>query len=84
MANISNIQSNNEYFKTVLIIIFSSLITESIKCFVINHSHSAIDEVLLQYIVSVLEELGDDESFDLDGFVEMMAAYIPGFETIDR
>ena len=45
---------------------------------------SGIDEVLIEYIVNVLEQLGDDECFDLDEFMEMMAAYIPGFETIKR
>ncbi|XP_038638616.1 CUE domain-containing protein 2 [Scyliorhinus canicula] len=47
---------------------------------------SVMDEVILSYITSVLEELGSsdssEENFDVEMFVEMMAAYIPGFAEI--
>ncbi|NWX89391.1 CUE2A protein, partial [Nothoprocta ornata] len=47
---------------------------------------SAMDDVVFSYITSVLEELGSPESseetFDMDTFVEMMEAYIPGFAEI--
>nr|XP_042706122.1 CUE domain-containing protein 2 isoform X2 [Chrysemys picta bellii] len=46
-----------------------------------------MDEVFFSYIASVLEELGSPESseenFDMDTFVEMMEAYIPGFAEIN-
>jgi len=47
-----------------------------------------VDDVILQYMVSILEELGNsaasEELFDVDQFVEMMEAYIPGFQAVDR
>lgn len=47
-----------------------------------------IDEIVLSYVISILEDLGDDsnaeENIDVDQFAEMMEAYIPGFGTIDR
>ncbi|XP_072347906.1 CUE domain-containing protein 2 isoform X1 [Scyliorhinus torazame] len=48
--------------------------------------YSVMDEVILSYITGVLEELGSsdssEENFDVEMFVEMMAAYIPGFAEI--
>lgn len=47
-----------------------------------------MDDVFFSYITGVLEELGSPESseetFDMDTFVEMMEAYIPGFAEIHR
>lgn len=47
-----------------------------------------MDDVFFSYITGVLEELGSPESseetFDMDTFVEMMEAYIPGFGEIHR
>lgn len=49
---------------------------------------SGMDDVFFSYITGVLEELGSPESseetFDMDTFVEMMEAYIPGFAEIQR
>ena len=49
---------------------------------------SAIDEIVLSYMVSILEELGSDASaddaFDVESFTEMMDAYLPGFAEINR
>lgn len=51
-------------------------------------SFSTLDEVLLSYITGVLEDLGSqgsvEENFDVEVFVEMLEAYIPGFAEIDR
>lgn len=47
-------------------------------------SLSSVDEIVLGYIVSVLEQLGEDQEFDVNDFVEMMAAYIPRFDTVSR
>lgn len=44
---------------------------------------------MLSYVVSILEELGGEQSgevegaFDAEGFCEMMAAYFPEFSTIN-
>ncbi|XP_059481213.1 CUE domain-containing protein 2 [Neocloeon triangulifer] len=48
---------------------------------------SSIDEIVLSYVVSILEELGMDfdgseDTFDVDGFCEMMTAYFPEFSVI--
>ncbi|XP_067828768.1 CUE domain-containing protein 2-like [Heptranchias perlo] len=47
---------------------------------------SVMDDVILSYITGVLEELGSpdssEENFDVEMFVEMMEAYIPGFAEI--
>ena len=48
---------------------------------------SAIDEIVLSYMVSILEELGSEaaaeDAFDVEQFTEMMDAYIPGFAEMD-
>lgn len=47
-----------------------------------------IDDIVLSYVISTLEVLGDNENdrdcIDVDQFVEVMDAYIPGFANIDR
>ena len=46
-----------------------------------------MDDILLNYVIGVLENVNDDdndESFDIEEFIEVMAAYIPRFETIER
>jgi len=49
---------------------------------------SDVDDVVLQYMVSILEELGNsaasDDLFDVEQFTEMMEAYLPGFQAVDR
>ncbi|KAK2162709.1 hypothetical protein LSH36_93g06011 [Paralvinella palmiformis] len=46
-----------------------------------------IDEIGLSYMVSILEELGSADSmediFEVEQFIEMMEAYLPGFGQID-
>ncbi|XP_034828026.1 CUE domain-containing protein 2 [Maniola hyperantus] len=44
---------------------------------------SAIDDIVLAYVISILEEASQDPCFDVEGFIEMMAAYIPKFASID-
>lgn len=46
-----------------------------------------MDEIVLSYVVSILEELGSDSSgvedlFDVESFSEMLTAYFPEFSTI--
>ncbi|XP_013776533.1 CUE domain-containing protein 2-A-like [Limulus polyphemus] len=58
--------------------------------FIKNHTGEdalgVIDEIVLSYVMSLLETLGNidegDDAFDVDMFSEMMAAYIPAFSTI--
>ncbi|XP_045457966.1 CUE domain-containing protein 2 [Melitaea cinxia] len=44
---------------------------------------SAIDDIVLAYVISILEAASQDPCFDVEGFIEMMAAYIPKFAVID-
>ena len=48
-----------------------------------------VDDYALRYLVSILETYGGNEDdvetgFDVDEFIEMMAAYIPGFGDIEK
>ncbi|KAH8312435.1 hypothetical protein KR044_010728 [Drosophila immigrans] len=45
---------------------------------------SVVDEIVLSYIISILEEASHDPCFDVEGFVEMMGAYFEEFPTIDQ
>ncbi|NXX79727.1 CUE2A protein, partial [Urocolius indicus] len=66
------------------------IIRETLTCFIQSHipvaDLSGMDDVFFSYITGVLEELGSpecsEETFDMDAFVEMMEAYIPGFAEI--
>ncbi|NXR57340.1 CUE2A protein, partial [Rhadina sibilatrix] len=66
------------------------IIQDTLTCFIQSHIPAAdlsgMDDVFFSYITGVLEELGSPESseetFDMDTFVEMMEAYIPGFAEI--
>lgn len=50
--------------------------------------YSDVDDVVLEYMVSILEELGNsaasDDLFDVEQFTEMMEAYLPGFQAVSR
>ncbi|XP_014735449.1 PREDICTED: CUE domain-containing protein 2 isoform X2 [Sturnus vulgaris] len=66
------------------------IIQDTLTRFIQSHIPAAdlsgMDDVFFSYITGVLEELGSPESseeaFDMDTFVEMMEAYIPGFAEI--
>ena len=68
-----------------------SLVKDRLSKFLKKHnlhdSIDAIDEIVLSYVISILEDLGDDknaeDNIDVDQFTEMMDAYIPGFGNID-
>lgn len=49
---------------------------------------SDVDDVVLSYMVGILEELGScaayEDLFDVEQFTEMMEAYLPGFHAVDR
>ncbi|XP_056640947.1 CUE domain-containing protein 2 [Diorhabda carinulata] len=63
-------------------------IKDSLFNFVKNHIPEAdlnlIDEIVLSYVIAVLEDVGTDPVFDVEGFCEMMAAYFPEFESINH
>uniref|UniRef100_A0A8C3GQV1 CUE domain containing 2 n=1 Tax=Cairina moschata TaxID=8855 RepID=A0A8C3GQV1_CAIMO len=66
------------------------IIRDTLTRFIQSHIPAAdlsgMDDVFFSYITGVLEELGSPESseetFDMDTFIEMMEAYIPGFAEI--
>ncbi|XP_071419625.1 CUE domain-containing protein 2 isoform X1 [Pithys albifrons albifrons] len=66
------------------------IIQDTLTHFIQSHIPAAdlsgMDDVFFSYITGILEELGSPESseeiFDMDTFVEMMEAYIPGFAKI--
>lgn len=43
---------------------------------------SVVDEIVLNYVISILEEASEDPNFDVEGFIEMMSAYFPDFSQI--
>ncbi|KAJ0182932.1 hypothetical protein K1T71_000908 [Dendrolimus kikuchii] len=64
-----------------------SLVKESLFQFITKNIPSAdlnvIDDIVLSYVISILEEASQDPCFDVEGFIEMMAAYVPEFAQID-
>lgn len=56
----------------------SDFVTSNIGC----TDLSVVDDIVLTYVTSILEEVSDDPGFDVDGFVEMMTAYFPDFSGI--
>lgn len=64
------------------------LVKNSLVQFVSAHipgaDFSVVDEIVLSYIISILEEASQDPCFDVDGFVEMMSAYFTEFSSIDQ
>ncbi|PIK36211.1 putative CUE domain-containing protein 2-B [Apostichopus japonicus] len=62
-------------------------VLKALSDFITHHqpesSLSAIDNIVLMYVVGVLEDVGNDDDFDVDNFIEMIAAYVPGFLAID-
>nr|CAG4644151.1 EOG090X0A55 [Lepidurus arcticus] len=59
-----------------------SFLKENITNAVLSH----VDDIVLNYVVSIMEELGmegsSEETFDVEAFSEMLAAYFPEFSTI--
>ncbi|XP_071942835.1 CUE domain-containing protein 2-like isoform X2 [Antedon mediterranea] len=53
------------------------------KHFIYN-SLSSVDEIVLDYVSSILEDIGSEDDFAVDDFIEMMDAYITGFKNIER
>ncbi|KAI8433346.1 hypothetical protein MSG28_015391 [Choristoneura fumiferana] len=64
-----------------------SAVKESLFQFITKNVPSAdldvIDDIVLSYVISFVEESSQDPCFDVEGFIEMMAAYVPQFAHID-
>jgi len=64
------------------------MVKRSLVQFISGHipgaDFSVVDEIVLSYIISILEEASQDPCFDVEGFVEMMGAYFEEFSTIDQ
>ncbi|KAJ2943388.1 hypothetical protein O0L34_g12198 [Tuta absoluta] len=64
-----------------------SFVKESLFQFIKNNvptaNLNAIDEFVLSYVTSILEEASQDSCFDVEGFIEMMSAYVPEFAHMD-
>ncbi|XP_075988788.1 CUE domain-containing protein 2 [Anticarsia gemmatalis] len=64
-----------------------ALVREGLFHFITKHVPQAdltvIDDVILVYVISILQEASKDPCFDVEGFIEMMAAYVPEFANID-
>lgn len=64
-----------------------AIVKGSLSAFVNAHiagaDLSVVDEIVLSYVISILEEASADPCFDVDGFIEMMSAYFPDFSAID-
>lgn len=64
-----------------------AIVKGSLSAFVNTHiagvDLSVVDDIVLSYIISILEEASADPCFDVDGFIEMMSAYFPDFSAID-
>lgn len=64
---------------------------DALKKFVFEHSNcdfSLVDDIIITYMASVLKSLGEnptefEPSFDVEEFTEMMAAFLPGFDSIN-
>ncbi|CAH0549087.1 unnamed protein product [Brassicogethes aeneus] len=57
---------------------------EFVKTHIPDGDLTLIDEIVLSYVVAVLEDISDDPGFDVEGFCEMMSAYFPEFESINH
>ncbi|XP_044740522.1 CUE domain-containing protein 2 [Chrysoperla carnea] len=57
---------------------------EFMKQYIPNAEFDLIDEIVLSYVVAILEDAGSDPVFDVEGFCEMMSAYFPEFEAINN
>ncbi|XP_067133672.1 CUE domain-containing protein 2 [Centruroides vittatus] len=67
-----------------------TLVKEALSKFIFQHTRqdalSSIDEIVLSYVVGILETLATetgDDAFDVDQFSEMMSAYLPAFSKIN-
>ncbi|XP_022111532.1 CUE domain-containing protein 2-like [Acanthaster planci] len=63
--------------------IVTSALDTFLKIHLPQSSIGAIDDdIVLNYLVGVLKEVGNEDEFDVEDFAEMMEAYIPSFRDI--
>ncbi|XP_055615691.1 CUE domain-containing protein 2 isoform X2 [Toxorhynchites rutilus septentrionalis] len=63
------------------------LVKNSLFQFINTHIPGAdlgiVDDIVLSYVISILEEASEDPCFDVEGFIEMMSAYFNDFANIE-
>lgn len=63
------------------------VVKDSLFSFVNSHISGAdlsvVDDIVLSYVISILEEASQDPCFDVEGFIEMMSAYFVEFSEIN-
>ncbi|XP_058468051.1 CUE domain-containing protein 2 [Malaya genurostris] len=63
------------------------LVKNSLFQFINTHIPGAdlgiVDDIVLSYVTSILEEASQDPCFDVEGFIEMMSAYFNDFANIE-
>ncbi|XP_067619701.1 CUE domain-containing protein 2 [Eurosta solidaginis] len=72
----TNMEKQNEMVKRSLV--------QFVSAHIPGADFSVVDEIVLQYVISILEEASQDPCFDVEGFVEMMGAYFAEFSSIDQ
>ncbi|XP_017780896.1 PREDICTED: CUE domain-containing protein 2 [Nicrophorus vespilloides] len=65
-------------------IIIKDSLFEFVKTNIPDADLTLIDEIVLSYVVAILEDVSSDPVFDVEGFCEMMSAYFPEFESINH
>ncbi|TRY95945.1 hypothetical protein DNTS_001952 [Danionella cerebrum] len=84
---LSCVQFEPKFVRMDLQKIIHDALYDFISSYIPHADLSTLDDVLLSYITGVLEDLGSqksvEENFDVEVFVEMLEAYIPGFSNID-
>ncbi|KAH8030349.1 hypothetical protein HPB51_006781 [Rhipicephalus microplus] len=65
-----------------------AFVKKSLVCFIQQETNEdaadMIDEILLAYVVGILESDIAEEGFDVLEFKEMLSAYIPSFDSISE
>ncbi|XP_055585802.1 CUE domain-containing protein 2 isoform X3 [Uranotaenia lowii] len=63
------------------------IVKNSLFQFISSHIPGAdlniVDDIVLSYVISILEEASQDPCFDVEGFIEMMSAYFSDFSNIE-
>ncbi|CAH1382568.1 hypothetical protein MTP99_006534 [Tenebrio molitor] len=57
---------------------------EFVKTHTTNADLTLIDDIVLSYVVAILEDVSSDPVFSVEDFCEMMSAYFPEFESINH
>ncbi|XP_037950478.1 CUE domain-containing protein 2-like [Teleopsis dalmanni] len=71
----TNLEKQNELVKHSLV--------EFVSAHIPGADFSVVDEIVLSYVIAILEDASQDPCFDVEGFVEMMSAYFDEFSSIE-